>query len=107
MDQSEILGILERELKSKLQGHLKKIILFGSRARGDHDPDSDYDVLVMLDDVSPAIKGMIYEIGGNVLYDHDVVLSLFPIIEPAVPENRYDPFLAKALEEGIIHYEAA
>lgn len=28
-----------------------RIILFGSRARGDHRPDSDYDLLVILDEV--------------------------------------------------------
>jgi uncharacterized protein len=28
----------------------QQIILFGSRARGDHKPDSDYDLLVVVDD---------------------------------------------------------
>ncbi len=34
----------------KLYGpRLKQVLLYGSRARGDHQPDSDYDVLVVLD----------------------------------------------------------
>jgi predicted nucleotidyltransferase len=38
------------QLKAKLQGRLSlsRLVLFGSRARGDADPDSDLDVLVML-----------------------------------------------------------
>jgi DNA polymerase sigma len=47
-------AILKRfkELVSK-QLPLSKMVLFGSRARGDADPDSDMDVLVVLEDSAP------------------------------------------------------
>lgn len=32
----------------------RRVILFGSRARGDNHADSDYDLLVILDDDAPA-----------------------------------------------------
>jgi predicted nucleotidyltransferase len=35
--------------------------LFGSRARGDADPDSDMDVLVIVDDLSPELEDYISE----------------------------------------------
>ena len=39
-----------------------KIILFGSRARGDNKFDSDYDILILKDNISDrAIVGMIYK----------------------------------------------
>jgi predicted nucleotidyltransferase len=44
----EILNRLKRLLQKRVQ--LYKIILFGSRARGDAEPDSDMDVLVILDE---------------------------------------------------------
>ena len=31
---------------------LERVVLFGSRARGDNDPDSDYDVAIFLKDMS-------------------------------------------------------
>jgi predicted nucleotidyltransferase len=46
----------DREIVNKLKSLLHKrvklhqVILFGSRARGDSDPDSDMDVLVVLDE---------------------------------------------------------
>lgn len=36
---------------------VKKVILFGSRARGDAQPDSDYDILVVVDAIDPQEKG--------------------------------------------------
>jgi len=41
------LAELVRRLVDAL--HPERIYLFGSRARGDHRPDSDYDVLVLLE----------------------------------------------------------
>ena len=35
---------------------VRRIYLFGSRARGDHDPDSDWDLCVLLDDdIAPGV----------------------------------------------------
>jgi predicted nucleotidyltransferase len=36
--------------------HPRRVVLFGSRARGDSGPDSDIDLLVILDDDAPADK---------------------------------------------------
>jgi len=46
------LAAFETAIRERLGKHLKKMILFGSRARGDNDPDSDYDIPVVLDEVT-------------------------------------------------------
>lgn len=43
-----VLHRLKKELESLYGPRLKRVLLYGSRARGDHQPDSDYDVLVVL-----------------------------------------------------------
>ena len=44
-------GKIERMLKETLQNlNYEKIILFGSRARGDFSEESDYDILIVLQD---------------------------------------------------------
>ncbi len=48
--------IIRQEL-DKMGLGVKKVILFGSRVRGDHRPDSDWDFLVVLDrDVEASEK---------------------------------------------------
>jgi predicted nucleotidyltransferase len=44
-----VLPRLRQELVALYGPLLKKVLLYGSRARGDHEADSDYDVLVVLD----------------------------------------------------------
>ncbi|MBV9570761.1 MAG: nucleotidyltransferase domain-containing protein [Alphaproteobacteria bacterium] len=40
---------LKQELETLYGSRLKRVLLYGSRARGDHQADSDYDVLVVLE----------------------------------------------------------
>ena len=52
------------------------IILYGSRSRGDHTPDSDWDLLVLLDDTvddrrTDSIRMRLYEIE----WEYDEIIS--------------------------------
>ncbi len=51
----QALMAFKRLLMDRYGEHLKALYLFGSRARGDHRPDSDADVAVFLDVVSDPI----------------------------------------------------
>lgn len=44
-----ILTRFRRALEAMYGGRLNRVVLFGSRARGDNQPQSDYDVAVFLD----------------------------------------------------------
>ena|SRR5437763_1216746 len=43
-----VLGRLKEELEHLYGPKLERVLLYGSRARGDHRGDSDYDLLVVL-----------------------------------------------------------
>lgn len=43
-----VLARIKRELEALYGARLKRVVLYGSRARGDHGPESDYDILVVL-----------------------------------------------------------
>ena len=48
---NKILEKVKGFLQKTYQENLDKVILFGSRARGDHHSDSDVDILIVLKDV--------------------------------------------------------
>ncbi|HEX3884499.1 MAG TPA: nucleotidyltransferase domain-containing protein [Stellaceae bacterium] len=43
-----ILTRFAAEVRAAYGDRVERIVLFGSRARGDHEPDSDYDVAVFI-----------------------------------------------------------
>ena len=97
-----ILEYFIQQLQKQLGKHLKQIILFGSRARGDNAPDSDYDCLLILDETSRLINDIIDEIAGETLYQYNGLISAFPISEKKYKQDIYNPFLINILREGIV-----
>jgi len=63
-------------LKSKLQSHvqLHRISVFGSRARGQADPDSDMDVLVELNALNRQAREQVTEDAWEVSFRNGVVI---------------------------------
>ncbi|MFQ5610506.1 MAG: nucleotidyltransferase domain-containing protein [Anaerolineae bacterium] len=90
-----------QEIKYRLGHHLKELILFGSRARGDDIPGSDYDCLAIVDEISPEINNIIDELAGELLFRYNAVFSVIPISEPLYLQATLDPFLINIREEGI------
>jgi uncharacterized protein len=60
---------------------IERVVLFGSRARGDARPDSDYDVAVFLKDLAGfgAEMEKIAEIETDILYDTGAVINALPL----------------------------
>ena len=54
---------------------LTHLVLFGSQARGEATEDSDVDILVVIDHLSPADARAIDAIVGDILTRTDVLLS--------------------------------
>ena len=56
--------------------HFRQLTLFGSRARGDQRPDSDYDILVIVDRRSSDLLDFLYDRVMDILLAHGRVVSL-------------------------------
>jgi predicted nucleotidyltransferase len=58
MDERDRALILEfkRRLPVEVIGHLRKIIIFGSRVRGEATEESDLDVIALVDEKTPEIE---------------------------------------------------
>ena len=65
---------------------IERVVLFGSRARGDARPDSDYDVAVFLKDMKEFGREVrvVAAIGSDILRDEGAVINAMPM-----PEGSY------------------
>lgn len=64
----------KKELKMQLGDKVKKLVLFGSRARGDYKETSDYDFLVVVED-RKKYKDTIRDIEVEILNKYDYLLG--------------------------------
>jgi predicted nucleotidyltransferase len=89
------------ELRTMYGGRLRQVILFGSWARGDAHPESDIDLLVVLDRVESPWEELrrMDEALWRISLEHDVVISAVPASEEALRRGSW-PLLRRAAAEG-------
>ncbi len=102
MELDEALRQLKRELEALYGERLKGLYLFGSRARGDAEPDSDVDVAVVLDDVQSVLAEIrrMSEVGSRISLQLDLNVSLIPV-DSASWATGASLFLRNVAREGM------
>ena len=104
VNNNEVLKEVVRRLVKELNA--KAIILFGSRARGDWLPWSDYDILVIADFKEDYLSrlGKVLE----VLSDLPIVVEPHPYTLEEATEmlKKGNPIIVDALEEGIVLHKS-
>jgi uncharacterized protein len=81
---------------------VKKIILYGSKARGDFAEDSDIDLLFITDkELSRSLKNKILDVIYNYELKNDIVISAI-IMSESIFNNQVSTFLKKVKREGIV-----
>ena len=105
--------LIERYVDSvqKIYGsHLKKVILYGSCARGDDNPDSDVDLMILVDlseEEAEAFWDPLSELGFeyNVQYD----IWMMPVVKNIAHFKKWSavyPFYYNVEREGVSLYDA-
>jgi len=62
-------------LRERFGKRMEKIVLFGSKSRGDSEPDSDIDILVIMSDEDREQRRMLIGLASQISLDYDVLLS--------------------------------
>lgn len=73
MDERDRSLILEfkRRLPADVMAHIRKVVAFGSRVRGQGEEDSDLDLLILVDQKTSELVAKIEDIAYQVMWDHD------------------------------------
>jgi predicted nucleotidyltransferase len=92
-----------------LGDRVRRVILFGSRARGDARPDSDYDLLVVLRELRPADRDETLLRLYRLFREVDVVVEPHVMGEEEFEETRgiVGSLAHPAAKEGVVLYENA
>ncbi len=105
----ELDSALVKELVRRIvrSAHPERIILFGSRARGDHRPDSDIDLLVVQDSMLPRHKRSLplYAALSELSVPVDMELVVYTPDEVREWSAAQAAFVTTALREGRVLYE--
>lgn len=102
-DINKILKELKKEFLHIYGKRMDRIILYGSRARGEAREDSDIDVLVVLKEdfnYSDMLRQSI-RLVASLSLENDVVISR-AFVSKEEYENRQTPFLMNVRREGVL-----
>jgi uncharacterized protein len=92
--EQEALSQFVVRLRERLDDNITKIVLFGSRARGEGTEDSDIDLLVLLQCMDHALRREILDLAADIFIDMEINLS------PLVMKSDHYAWL-KSIERGI------
>ena len=108
---SRLLSTLTEELQSQLGSDLWLLLLYGSRARGEAQPDSDVDLFVVLRRASESAHEKVRQVAYDVMWEADFayVFSLYltDVHHYETLEQRGSSFLRNVQREGKVLWKAA
>jgi len=104
----DIEALLEKfrnELGLALGSNLEQVVLYGSRARGDEEPDSDLDVLVVLRKSDQSLRETIHRIAYRLMWDCEfeplISLNIIDHEHYRLLKEAGSTYLGNILREGI------
>lgn len=102
-EENRTIKLLSKQIREFLGDNLVSITLFGSKARGDFDKDSDIDVLIVVHKKNRKIKEKLYDILFDIdpYYDYRISLKLLSTFEYQKNVEMHSPFIENLNKEGV------
>lgn len=88
----DVAHLYAERLAAELGANLRRLSLFGSRARGEHHPRSDYDLMIVLAAATREARDRIHGLATEIELEHNVDLST-----KIVDEARFDELRRSAM----------
>jgi len=100
-----ILSTTHKRLQEIFGSRLDNVLLYGSYARGDHDSESDIDVMALVNmpkEELTAYRRLVSDFSSDIDLEYNVLLSV--TLQDTETFNRYQtvlPFYQNVIREGI------
>jgi len=103
IDNQKILSDLKEHLNQNYDGSINEIVLFGSHARGESTRDSDYDILIVLDnDYSAKDENVILDLCYDINLKYNILIDAHLLSKSEMKSIRgKQPIFVNALKSGI------
>jgi len=88
-------------VRKKLKDNTRKIILFGSHARGDFTEGSDYDILIVVNHKDKKIQNIVLEASVEILNKYDALIGSIICDESEWQQKQNFPLGLNILREGV------
>lgn len=75
LNEKDAITAFANYLLEEMAGNLAHIYLFGSKARGNFQPDSDIDLLIIVHQLSPDVRWLIRATAADYSLQYDVLLN--------------------------------
>ena len=100
-EEKAALSELKKILRERY--NVTSVLVYGSKARGDDSPDSDIDVMIVLDDYTPRIEAAVDELVYDINLDHDCLISVVIFGRRELEEGPMaeSPLYKRILAEGV------
>ena len=98
--EEDIIQQFKERVTEALGDRLDKIILFGSRSRGDAEEDSDFDFLVLVKSPEEEDKDRVRDIAWEVSLEYDTVVTTLISTNEDFREERYFYLYENIHKEG-------
>lgn len=99
-EEKEIIKRFKAEVEKALGDRLDRVVLFGSRARGEAEPDSDFDFLVTVRRLEKEDRNRVREIASDLSLECDTVITVLLLHTEDFREDRYFYLYENIQKEG-------
>jgi predicted nucleotidyltransferase len=96
--------IRERIAALKINPAIRKVIVFGSYARGNTSKKSDMDLVVIMETDKRFLDR--YELCDQFYDIFDIGLDILPYTEAEFSRISHRPFIKRIIKEGVVVYES-
>ena len=106
---SEMIDEAKQAIARKARKHLCLLVLYGSEARGEATPESDIDLLVVLDDADPELVRSLRDAVYDVMWERDFVrlisLHFISLADFQMQKREGYSFIQNVEEEGVVLWQ--